>query len=58
MIVALLRVKESTRMRRARKIVDMIGGIPMGRPAHPEEIAELAHFSRRHALPRSTAQTT
>jgi NAD(P)-dependent dehydrogenase (short-subunit alcohol dehydrogenase family) len=24
--------------------MDMIGGIPMGRAAHPEEVAELAAF--------------
>src|ERR1700730_3675523 len=48
MIVGLAKSKkESTRTQRLRRLwtfVDMIGGIPMGRAAHPEEIAELAAF--------------
>jgi NAD(P)-dependent dehydrogenase (short-subunit alcohol dehydrogenase family) len=27
-----------------RKIIDMIGGIPIGRPGRPEEVAELVAF--------------
>ena len=43
----ILRLAESRGIdqRAARQaIVDMIGGIPLGRPGRPEEVAELAAF--------------
>ena len=44
MIVALARSKGVDENAARQEIMDMIGGIRIGRPAHPEEIAELAAF--------------
>ena len=44
MIVGLAKNKGIDENAARQEIMNMIGGIPMGRPAHPEEIAELAAF--------------
>ncbi|WP_321472630.1 SDR family oxidoreductase [uncultured Paludibaculum sp.] len=44
MIVALARSRATDEHTARQAIMDMIGGIPIGRPAQPEEIAELAAF--------------
>jgi NAD(P)-dependent dehydrogenase (short-subunit alcohol dehydrogenase family) len=45
MIVQLAqRAAASARMVRAGRIMNMIGGIPIGRPGQPEEVAELVAF--------------
>jgi len=44
MIVGLARSRGIDENAARQAIMEMIGGIPMGRPAHPEEIAELAAF--------------
>jgi NAD(P)-dependent dehydrogenase (short-subunit alcohol dehydrogenase family) len=44
MIVGLAKSKGIDENAARQEIMDMIGGIPMGRPAHPEEVAELAAY--------------
>jgi len=44
MIVELVKSKEIDENAVRQEIMDMIGGIPVGRPARPEEVAELAAF--------------
>jgi NAD(P)-dependent dehydrogenase (short-subunit alcohol dehydrogenase family) len=44
MIVALAKSRGINESAARQAIMDMIGGIPIGRPAQPEEVAELAAF--------------
>jgi NAD(P)-dependent dehydrogenase (short-subunit alcohol dehydrogenase family) len=44
MIVQLAASKGTDEMLRDQEIVAMIGGIPIGRPGRPEEVAELVAF--------------
>jgi len=44
MIVQLAKSKGVDESAARRQIMDMIGGIPVGRPASPEEVAELVAF--------------
>lgn len=44
MIVALAASRGTDESTARQAIMDTIGGIPIGRPAQPEEVAELAAF--------------
>jgi NAD(P)-dependent dehydrogenase (short-subunit alcohol dehydrogenase family) len=44
MIVQLARSEGIEESDARRKIMEMIGGIPIGRPGRPEEVAELVAF--------------
>jgi NAD(P)-dependent dehydrogenase (short-subunit alcohol dehydrogenase family) len=44
MIVQLAQNREISEQESRQEIMNMIGGIPIGRPGHPEEVAELVAF--------------